>query len=151
MSRSDRDPEPDDQDVSVRQVRPIPPVGTRASVTRTITDEDVRRFAEITGDDNPLHLDDAYSATTRFAGRIVHGMLTASLFSTIVGKHLPGEGGIYLGQQVRFLKPVRPGDTITATAEVIAVRAERRILTLRTECANQRGETVISGEATVMC
>jgi 3-hydroxybutyryl-CoA dehydratase len=136
---------------SGRPERPIPPLGTRASVTRTITDEDVRRFAEITGDDNPLHLDDAYAATTRFAGRIVHGMLTASLFSTIVGKQLPGEGGIYLGQQVRFLKPVRPGDTITATAEVIAIRADKRILTLRTECANQRGETVITGKATVMC
>jgi 3-hydroxybutyryl-CoA dehydratase len=136
---------------SGRLERPLPPPGTRASVTRTITDEDVRRFAEITGDDNPLHLDDAYAATTRFAGRIVHGMLTASLFSAIVGKQLPGEGGIYLGQQVRFLKPVRPGDTITATAEVIAVRADKRILTLRTECTNQRGETVISGEATVMC
>jgi 3-hydroxybutyryl-CoA dehydratase len=136
---------------SGRPEQPIPLLGTRASVTRTITDEDVRRFAEITGDDNPLHLDDAYAATTRFAGRIVHGMLTASLFSAIVGKQLPGEGGIYLGQQVRFLKPVRPGDTITATAEVIAVRADKRILTLRTECTNQRGETVISGEATVMC
>jgi 3-hydroxybutyryl-CoA dehydratase len=131
--------------------RPIPPLGTRASVTRTITDEDVRKFAEITGDDNLLHLDEGYAATTRFAGRIVHGMLTASLFSTIVGKHLPGEGGIYLGQQVRFLKPVRPGDTITATGEVIAIRAEKRVLTLRTECRNQRGEMVISGEAIVMC
>lgn len=141
----------DERSDAARPERPIPPLGTRASVTHTITDEDVRRFAEITGDDNPLHLDDAYATTTRFAGRIVHGMLTASLFSTIVGKHLPGEGGIYLGQQIRFLKPVRPGDTVTATAEVVAIRPEKRILTLRTECTNQRGETVITGEATVMC
>lgn len=136
---------------SAGTARPIPALGTQASVTRTISDEDVRLFAQITGDDNPLHLDEAYAAGTRFGGRIVHGMLTASLFSTIVGKHLPGEGGIYLGQQVRFVKPVRPGDTITATAEVVAVRPEKRVLTLRTECVNQHGETVVTGEATVMC
>lgn len=131
--------------------RPIPPIGTRASVTRTISDEDIRTFAEITGDTNPLHLDDAYAATTRFGGRIAHGMLTAGLISTIVGTRLPGLGAIYLQQQVRFVAPVRPGDTITATGEVIAVRPEKRILTLRTDCTNQHGELVISGEAMVMC
>lgn len=149
MSAGEDDAGPASQ--SERAPRPIPPLGTRATVAKTLTDEDVRAFAALTGDDNPLHLDEAYAATTRFGGRIVHGMLTASLFSTIVGKHLPGEGGIYLGQQVRFLLPVRPGDTITATAEVVAIRAEQRILTLRTECTNQRGETVVTGEATVMC
>jgi 3-hydroxybutyryl-CoA dehydratase len=132
-------------------LHPIPPLGTRVSVTKTFTDEDIRRFVEITGDDNPLHVDDDYAANTRFGGRIIHGMLTASLLSTIVGKHLPGVGGLYLGQQVRFVKPVRPGDTITASAEVVAIRPEKRILTLRTECTNQRGEVVITGEATVMC
>ena len=130
---------------------PLPPLHTRVSVTKTITDEDVAAYARITGDDNPLHLDECYAVTTRFGGRIVHGMLTASLFSTIVGKYLPGTGGIYLGQQVRFVRPVRLGDTITATAEVVAIREDKRILTLRTECTNQRGETVITGEATVMC
>jgi 3-hydroxybutyryl-CoA dehydratase len=131
--------------------RPIPPIGTRASVTRTIRDEDIRKFAEITGDSNPLHLDDDYAATTRFGGRIAHGMLTAGLISTIVGTKLPGLGAIYLQQQVRFVAPVRPGDTITATGEVIAVRPEKRILTLRTDCTNQHGVLVITGEAVVMC
>lgn len=131
--------------------RPIPPVGTRASVTRTITDDQIRTFAEITGDTNPLHLDDAHAATTRFGGRIAHGMLTAGLISTIIGTKLPGLGAIYLQQQLRFVAPVRPGDTITATGEVIAVRPEKRILTLRTECTNQHGELVITGEAVVMC
>jgi 3-hydroxybutyryl-CoA dehydratase len=139
------------RDDSALSARPLPAVGTRVSFSRTITDEDVRLFARISGDDNPLHLDDAYAATTRFGGRIVHGMLTASLFSTLVGKYLPGEGAIYLGQQVRFVAPVRPGDTITATAEVAAIRADKRILTLRTACTNQHGQTVITGEATVMC
>jgi 3-hydroxybutyryl-CoA dehydratase len=138
-------------DAPSAEERPIPPVGTRASVTRTITDAQIRTFAKITGDTNPLHLDDAHAATTRFGGRIAHGMLTAGLISTIIGTKLPGLGAIYLQQQLRFVAPVRPGDTITATGEVIAVRPEKRILTLRTECTNQHGELVITGEAVVMC
>jgi 3-hydroxybutyryl-CoA dehydratase len=133
------------------QARPIPPLGTRASVTRTIAEADVERFAELTGDRNPLHLDVEYAAGTRFGGRISHGILTAGLISTVIGMHLPGVGAIYLGQHLKFVAPVYLGDTITATAEVIAVRADKRILTLRTECTNQDGRRVIEGEAVVMC
>jgi 3-hydroxybutyryl-CoA dehydratase len=137
--------------LSLDQARPIPAVGTRASFTRTITDAHIKAFADITGDDNPVHLDPEYAATTRFGERIAHGILTAGLISAVIGTQLPGLGAIYLQQQLKFTAPVRCGDTITATAEVIAVRAEKRILTLATQCTNQRGEVVIAGEAVVMC
>jgi 3-hydroxybutyryl-CoA dehydratase len=133
------------------QPRPIPPVGSRASITRTITDADVRGFAALTGDDNPVHLDADYAATTRFGARIVHGILTSGLISAVIGTQLPGLGAIYLQQNLRFVAPVYHGDTITATAEVIAVRPDKRILTLRTVCVNQNDELVIEGEAVVMC
>lgn len=133
------------------QPPPIPPVGTRASITRTITDADVRRFAELTGDDNPVHLDAGYAATTRFGERIVHGILTAGLISAVIGTQLPGLGAIYLQQNLKFTAPVHHGDTITATAEVVAVREDKRIMTLRTVCVNQDGRPVIEGEAVVMC
>jgi 3-hydroxybutyryl-CoA dehydratase len=126
-------------------------VGTRASITRTITDADVRRFAELTGDDNPVHLDAGYAATTRFGERIVHGILTAGLISAVIGTQLPGLGAIYLQQNLKFVAPVHHGDTITATAEVVAVREDKRILTLHTVCVNQDGQPVIEGEAVVMC
>lgn len=131
--------------------RPIPDLGTRASLTRTITDSDILQFADLTGDRNPVHLDAEYAATTRFGERISHGMLTAGLISAVIGMELPGLGAIYLQQNLKFRAAVFCGDTITATAEVINVRAEKRILTLRTECTNHRGEVVIEGEAVVMC
>lgn len=131
--------------------RPVPALGTRATITRTITDNDVTQFAEITGDDNPVHLDEQYAATTRFGQRIVHGILTAGLISAVIGTQLPGLGAIYLSQQLKFLAPVHRGDTITASAEVIASRPDKRILTLRTQCVNQDGVVVIDGEAVVMC
>ena len=131
--------------------RPVPAVGTIATMTRTITDDDVMRFADITGDDNPVHLDEHYAATTRFGKRIVHGILTAGLISAVIGTKLPGLGAIYLSQQLKFLAPVHRGDTITASAEVVASRPEKRILTLHTTCVNQDGQLVIDGEAVVMC
>lgn len=133
------------------ELRPIPALGTSASLTRTITDNDVTQFAAITGDTNPVHLDEQYAATTRFGQRIVHGILTAGLISAVIGTQLPGLGAIYLSQSLKFLAPVHRGDTITASAEVIAVRPEKRILTLHTQCVNQDGEVVIDGEAVVMC
>lgn len=133
------------------QPRPIPALGTQASLTRTFTDADIRQFAELTGDHNPVHLDPAYAATTRFGECIAHGILTAGLISAVIGMQLPGLGAIYLQQNLKFKGPVYAGDTITATAEVVNVRSEKRILTLRTECTNQRGEVVIEGEAVVMC
>lgn len=125
-------------------------LGQRAEVSKTITEADVEAYAHLTGDLNPLHLDDAFAARSRFGGRIAHGMLTAGLISTVVGMHLPGPGGIYVSQSLRFRRPVRFGDTITASAEVTAVDVERHRLTLRTECRNQRGEAVLEGEAVVL-
>jgi 3-hydroxybutyryl-CoA dehydratase len=131
--------------------RPIPTIGTVETVTRTITDADVAAFASLTGDNNPVHLDASYAATTRFGEPIAHGILTTGLISAVIGTKLPGLGAIYLNQTLKFVAPVFHGDTITASAEVIASRPEKRILTLRTACVNQHGATVIEGEAVVMC
>lgn len=124
--------------------------GQHAAITRTITASDIETFAHLTGDLNPLHLDEGYAARTRFRGRVAHGILTAGLISAVLGMHLPGPGGIYLSQTLRFTRPVRIGDAITASAEVIAYYPDRRRLTLRTTCTNQRGETVLDGEAVVL-
>jgi 3-hydroxybutyryl-CoA dehydratase len=136
---------------SAAEPRPIPMVGTVESVTRTITDADVAAFAHLTGDNNPVHLNAEYAATTRFGEPIAHGILTTGLISAVIGTKLPGLGAIYLNQTLKFVAPVFHGDTITASAEVIATRPEKRILTLRTACVNQHGATVIEGEAVVMC
>lgn len=125
-------------------------IGIRASRTKTITDSDIRAFAEASGDTNPVHLDDAYAATTQFGRRIAHGMLTASLISAILGNDLPGPGTIYLGQEVKFKAPVFLDDTITATIELIKYREDRRIATFRTTCENQDGTLVLDGEAVVI-
>lgn len=124
--------------------------GQRASVTKTISEADVYAFAGITGDFNPLHVDAEFGRRSRFGERIAHGMLTAGLISAVLGMKLPGPGGIFLGQTLKFLKPVNFGDTITAEAEVVSYRSEKRILTLKTTCANQRGEQVIEGEAVLL-
>lgn len=125
-------------------------VGERASVTKTITDADVRAFAELVGDFNPIHLDEEYARGTRFGRRIAHGMLSGGLISAVLGMKLPGPGAIYLSQQVKFLAPVYLDDTITAVAEVTAWRPDKRILTLKTECYNQDGQAVVTGEAVLM-
>lgn len=124
--------------------------GQKAAVTRTITAADIETFARLTGDFNPLHLDEAYAARTRFGERVAHGMLTAGLISAVIGMHLPGPGGVYVSQTLKFARPVRIGDAITASAEVVAYDPDRRRLTLRTTCTNQRGETVLDGEAVVL-
>lgn len=123
--------------------------GMSASRTKTFTDEDVRTFADLTGDTNPVHLDSTYAATTVFGQRIVHGILTAALISAVLANDLPGPGTIYLGQNLKFKKPVFIGDTITATVKIAQVRAEKSIVTFETTCTNQNGELVIEGEATV--
>jgi len=130
----------------MREFRP----GQRASVTKTISEADVYAFAGITGDFNPLHVDAEFGRRSRFGERIAHGMLTAGLISAVLGMKLPGPGGIFLGQTLQFLKPVKFGDTITAEVEVISYRSEKRILTLRTSCTNQRGEQVIGGESVLL-
>lgn len=125
-------------------------VGQRASFSKTITEVDVVLFAGITGDFNPVHIDPEYAKRTRFEARIAHGLLTAGLISGVLGTMLPGPGSIYLGQQLKFLAPVYIGDTVTVEVEVIGVRADKPILTLKTECYNQRGEKLVEGEARLL-
>jgi 3-hydroxybutyryl-CoA dehydratase len=125
-------------------------VGDTASVTRTITHEDIEKFAELSGDRNRIHLDADYAKTTRFGKRIAHGMLTSSLISNVIGNQLPGLGSIYLGQTLQFLAPVFPGDTIIARATVTSVREDKPIVQIKTVCTNQNDQVVIRGEATVL-
>jgi 3-hydroxybutyryl-CoA dehydratase len=125
-------------------------VGDSAEMRKTITDEDVRAFAELTGDRNPVHLDDEYAASTRFGRRIAHGMLGASLISAVLANELPGRGTVYLSQTLKFTAPVFLGDTVTARVVVKHVREDKPVVTLDTFCTNQHGERVVEGEAVVL-
>ncbi|HAG11269.1 MAG TPA: enoyl-CoA hydratase [Desulfotomaculum sp.] len=125
-------------------------VGDKASTTKTFTEQDVCRFAEISGDYNPVHVDDSFAKNTRFKQRIVHGMLVASLLSNVAGTQLPGTGTIYLAQTLNFKAPVFLGDTISAEVEVIEKLVEKSRLKLKTICCNQMGTVVIEGEALVL-
>ena len=125
-------------------------IGQSASRTQRILAEDVESYARISGDTNPVHLDEAYAATTVFGRRIAHGMFTSGFISAILGNDLPGPGTIYLSQELKFKAPVFIGDTITATVEVIKYRPDRRIATFRTTCSNQDGKLVLEGEAVVI-
>jgi len=125
-------------------------IGGKATRTQAITDEMIRTFATLTGDTNPVHLDDAYAAATRFGRRIAHGMIAAGLISAALANDLPGPGTVYLSQTLNFKAPVYPGDTITATIEVKALHASKPIATLATTCANQDGVVVLEGEAVVL-
>ena len=124
--------------------------GDKASRATLITDEMIRGFAELTGDTNPVHLDDNYAAGTRFGRRIAHGMIAASLISATLANDLPGPGTVYLSQTLQFKAPVYPGDTITTTVEVKNVRADKPIATLATICRNQNDVVVLEGEAVVL-
>jgi 3-hydroxybutyryl-CoA dehydratase len=124
--------------------------GDTASLSRAISDDDIRAFANATGDHNPLHLDEEFAKQTRFGKRIAHGMLSASLISAVIADDLPGQGSIYLGQTLQFLAPVFPGDTVTARVTVTSIREDKPIMNLETVCTNQRDEVVIRGEATVL-
>jgi 3-hydroxybutyryl-CoA dehydratase len=124
--------------------------GDKASRATTITDEMIRTFAELTGDSNPVHLDEAYAASTRFGRRIAHGMIAAGLISAALANDLPGPGTVYVSQTLQFKAPVYPGDTITTTIEVKNVRADKPIVTLGTVCKNQEGKVVLEGEAVVL-
>jgi 3-hydroxybutyryl-CoA dehydratase len=124
--------------------------GEKASRTTLISDKMIRAFASLTGDTNPVHLDDAYAAGTRFGRRIAHGMIAAGLISATLANDLPGPGTVYLSQTLQFKAPVYPGDTITTTVEVKGVRADKPIVTLGTECRNQEDVLVLEGEAVVL-
>jgi 3-hydroxybutyryl-CoA dehydratase len=125
-------------------------IGQRASMRKTITEADVSTFAQISGDTNPLHLDTEYAAKTIFKERVAHGMLTAGLISAVLGTQLPGVGSIYLSQSLKFVAPVKLGDTIEAEVEVIEKLEEKNRVRLRTVCRNQSGQVVIDGEALIM-
>ncbi len=122
-------------------------VGQSASLTRSVTAEEVETFARATGDVNPVHLDETYAARTRFGHRIAHGMLIASYISALLGTKFPGPGTIYMSQALKFLRPVYLGDEVTVTVTVSAYRSDRAILTLDAAVRNQRGEKVLGGEA----
>lgn len=124
-------------------------VGMSRHVEKVITDFDIQAFAEISTDHNPVHLDEGYAQDTIFGGRIAHGMLTAALISAVIGEQLPGHGTIYLGQSLKFLAPVRPGETVRAEVSVRDIDYARRRVTL--DCACRVGDTtVLKGEALVM-
>ena len=125
-------------------------VGMKDSITKTITETDVILYAGISLDVNPVHLNDTHAKQSIFKKRIAHGMLTVGLISAALGTKLPGEGTIYLGQELKFTAPVYMGDTVTATLEIIELIPEKKRVILSTICTNQDGKEVVTGKATVM-
>jgi len=125
-------------------------LGMKSSVTKTITETDVILYSGISLDTNPAHLNEEYAKNTMFKKRIAHGMLTAGLISAVLGTKLPGEGSIYMGQELKFKAPVYMGDTITAEAEIIELIDEKNQILLKTTCTNQDGKVVIDGTARIM-
>ena len=123
--------------------------GMSATFSKTITEADIVLFAAVSGDNNAVHVNEEFAATTQFGGRIAHGILTASVISAAIANRLPGPGTIYLGQQLRFKAPVRPGDTVHARVTVVSVDLAKARVVLSTTC-EVRGTVVIDCEATVM-
>ena len=124
-------------------------VGMSRHITKVVTDRDIELFAEVSTDHNPVHLDEEYAHDTIFEGRIAHGMLTAGLISAVIGEQLPGHGTVYLGQTLKFLAPVRPGDRVRAVVEVTAIDYAKRRVTMDTWCEID-GKKVLKGEAVVL-
>lgn len=125
-------------------------VGNSAKFSKTFSDEDVRQFAQLSGDQNPMHVDDDFAKTSRFGKRIVHGALTSGLISAVLGNILPGSGTIYLRQTLVFRKPVFIGDTCTAFVEVTGKNEKRQTISLKTWVVNQLEDCVLEGEAEVL-
>jgi len=125
-------------------------IGDRFVIERHVTDELVRKFAEISGDYNPIHLDEEFAKTTRFGRRIAHGMLSGAFISAVLGYEFKERKIVYLSQTMKFKAPVYIGDTVTAAATVTHIREDKGIVTLETVCTNQHGETLVTGEAVVM-
>ena len=125
-------------------------LGDSASFTKTVSEHDVYTYAGVSGDFNPAHVNEVEAQKGMFGKRIAHGMLSAGFISTVLGTQLPGPGTIYMGQELRFTKPVFFGDTITATVTVAELIPEKNRAILDTVCTNQNGEVVIKGKATVM-
>src|SRR5688500_16593833 len=125
-------------------------IADRFSIERRVTDDLVRKFAELSGDHNPIHLDEEFARTTRFGRRIAHGMLSGAFISAVLGGEFRERRIVYLSQTMRFTAPVFIDDTITVTATVVSIREEKGIVKLETLCTNQDGETTLEGEAVVM-
>jgi len=125
-------------------------VGDTFSKSRLVTDELIRQFADVSGDYNPIHLDEEAAKATRFGKRIAHGMLSGAFISSVLGYELSERRIVYLSQTLRFTAPVFIGDTVTATATVTRIRDDKPVVTLETVCTNQNGETLVTGEAAVM-
>jgi len=125
-------------------------VGDSAQITNTITETVIHDFAKATGDFNPIHLDQTYAEKTQFKGRIAHGALSIGYISSVLANLLPGPGSIYLSQEIKFLAPVRIGDTLTAKVEVIELIPDKNRAKFKTTCTNQRGEVVVNGTAWIM-
>ena len=124
-------------------------IGMSRELAKVVTDRDIELFAEVSTDHNPVHLDDDYAQDTIFEGRIAHGMLTAGLISAVIGEQLPGHGAVYLGQNLKFLAPVRPGDRVRAVVTVTDMDIGRRRVKMDTYCEID-GKKVLAGEATVL-
>jgi len=134
------------QDITFAEIK----VGDKASMSKTVSEFDVYSFAGVTGDFNPVHIDAEFAKTTMFKERIAHGMLTAGFISAVLGTALPGKNTIYMGQELQFKAPVKIGDTVTATVEVLEKIEGKNRLILRTSVTNQAGVLVTDGKATVM-
>lgn len=127
-------------------------VGMTSEFCKEVTQENIERFAQITGDENPLHMDDEFASQTQFGGRIAHGMYSASLISAVIGMKMPGPGAVYLGQTLNFKAPVHFGDVLVAQATVakIVIKAKFKIVEIETKVTNQNGTIVTDGQATVI-
>ena len=125
-------------------------IGDVFTKSRLVTDELIRAFAELSGDFNPIHLDEEFAASTRFGQRIAHGMLSGAFISAVLGFEFRERKIVYLQQKMRFVAPVFIGDTVTTTATVKHIRKEKQIVTIDTTCTNQHGQTVVRGDAMVM-
>jgi Acyl dehydratase len=125
-------------------------IGDSFSRARLVTDELIRAFAELSGDLNPIHLDEEFARTTRFGKRIAHGMLSGAFISAVLGSEFSERKIVYLSQTMRFTAPVFIGDTVTVTATVKHIREDKEIVTFDTTCTNQNGETLVTGESKVM-
>ncbi len=125
-------------------------IGDQFSTDRLVTDELIRKFADVSGDRNPIHLDEEFAKGTRFGRRIAHGMLSGAFISAVLGYELSVRKIVYLSQTLKFTAPVFIGDTVTTTVTVIKIREDKPIVTLSTVCTNQHGELLVTGEAVVM-
>jgi 3-hydroxybutyryl-CoA dehydratase len=125
-------------------------IGDTFTVQKEVTDKLIRRFADVSGDHNPIHLDEEFAQTTRFGKRIAHGMLGASFISAVLGYKLSEQKVVYLSQTLKFIAPVFIGDVVTAKAVVKEIREDKPIITIETTCENQNGELLITGEGKIM-